>query len=130
MQAVEAHFINSSCDDAEPESGICSLSVLTAKTSSAILVPCGTSALTLAKMVVQHRTVGCSGFGTAVITTLAWRKTTSVLIQNLAQDNCAKLPRIEDQAYHKHTIFAFCQEWKPVTIYSHKSLPPSSRTPQ
>lgn len=95
----------------------------------AILVPCGTSAPTLAKMVAQHGAAGYSGFGTAVITALAWRKTTSVLIQDSAQDNCAKLPRIEDQGYHKHTISAFCQELKPVTIYPHKSLPPPAPKP-
>lgn len=112
----------------QPEGGICSLSVLTAETSSpapAILAPCGTSAPTLTKMVARDRAAGCSGFSTAVITTLAWRKTTSVVIQNSAQANCAKLPRIEDQGYHKHTNSAFCQEWKPATIYSHKSLPPA-----
>lgn len=119
-------------DLVEPEGGICPLSVLTAKISdffSAIFVPCGTSASTLVKMVAQHGTVGYSGVGTAVITTLAWRKTTSVLIQNLAQYNGAQLPRMEDQGYHKHTISAFCQEWKPVTIYSHKSLPPQLPNP-
>lgn len=92
---------------------------------AAMLVPCGTSAPTLAKMVAQHGTVGYSRLSTAVITTLAWRKTTSVLIQNSAQHNFAKLPRIEDQGYYKHTISAFCQEWKPATIYWHKSFPPA-----
>lgn len=112
---------------AEPEGSICPVSVLTAEMllCPAILVPCGTSAPTLAKMVAQHGTVCYSRLGNAVITTLAWRKTTSVRTQNSALDNCAKWPRIEDQGYHKHTISVFCQEWKPATIYRHTSLPPT-----